>query len=204
MLFLWHHAGLPNSCSFCLGPPGQLSPLVGMSPKLQVPFQFLAPAGNLVWITSLFYPLPSNLTARRDKTKQSTPREVFEAKIRDGASLGCRESRRRKSKHSESCQNRVDWSQVLSRQGNTRQQGFAETIEEEESMSQPQGLRWPAWAGRPNMGASGHLVIPESISRLPMKTRPLLPQGGLCPPSEQGSWSPNLTPWFQPAPLTQR
>lgn len=40
------------------------------------------------------------------------------------------------------------------------------------------------------MGAGGHLVIPESIPKLPMRTRPLLPQRRLCPPSEQGKWKP--------------
>lgn len=39
-------------------------------------------------------PLSSIPTARRDKMKQSTPGEVFEAKIRDGASLDCQKTKR--------------------------------------------------------------------------------------------------------------
>lgn len=67
---------------------------------------------------------------------------------------------------------------------------FEENIEEEEEeyTSQPQGLRWPAPTGKPSLGAGGDLVIPESIPRLSMRTRPLLPQRGLYPPLEQDNW----------------
>lgn len=40
------------------------------------------------------------------------------------------------------------------------------------------------------MGAAGDLVIPESIPRLPVRTRPLLPQESPCRPSEQGNGRP--------------
>lgn len=116
---------------------------------------------------------------------------MFKPQIRAGARLGCQESRRRKPKHSESCQKRfriVPRSSV-SRHGNKRQEIFAENIEEEEFMSQPQGLRWPAWSGRPNMGAGGHVAIQELMSRLPKKTRPLLSQWGLM-----SSWARQLEP----------
>lgn len=58
----------------------------------------------------------------------------------------------------------------------------------------------PALTERPSMWAGGDLVISESILRLPVRTRPLLPQGSLCPPSKQKAQY--LMP-FQPAPLTQ-
>lgn len=76
------------------------------------------------------------------------------------------------------------------------------TLRRKEFMSQPQGLRWPAWSGRPNMGAGGHVVIQECQGCL---RRPDLfyHSGSLCP-AEQGNWSLNLTAWFQSALLTQR
>lgn len=40
------------------------------------------------------------------------------------------------------------------------------------------------------MGAAGDLVIPELIPRLPVRTRPLLPQESPCRPSEQGNGRP--------------
>lgn len=59
--------------------------------------------------------------------KQSIPREVFEAKIRNGGSLDCQEIRR-ESKHNKCRQNRTRLvlSLMSKSKGNKRQSSFAE------------------------------------------------------------------------------
>lgn len=107
---------------------------------------------------------------KKGQTKEAAPTQVLilRSKIRDGTRLGCQDTRKSESKHSESSQNTARAGPKSNQQARQQKpQSFAENIEGEESRSQPQGMRWPEVTRRPSMGAGGDLVIPESVPKLP-------------------------------------